>query len=202
MARGTDSRPTKEITMAKHEDDPQRVNLTVDELEALLTRVASAARAEVTPAQKPLLEGLTPDEQFELMIKNDRPVAIPVTRIPCISRVEYGGTGAHFIARVQPATVRSGRKIPDRVVDLEHYEKPDGYDRPASEKNPFGLADGYGAPINGGLLEPRTKHYIYERFYLADLRAVVGRALNPAYPMTPEEIATYYPSGLTAQAAE
>jgi hypothetical protein len=137
----------------------------------------------------PRYEDMTLDERVSAESAQERPPAPPLDRVRCISRPEYGGTGATFVAAIVPATVsRGGKHVPPRVVALDHYTRPAGHDRPASPSNPFGLPDGYaGQKRPDGEPVAIVKQYMYERFWLADLRATIGKPLNPAYRMTPEE---------------
>ena len=169
----------------------ETVTLSVAEIEAMMQRVVDKTRAEMAPPTAPLPDpkfaGYTADERAFLEKIRMAPKPLPLTYVPCVSRPEYGGTGARWLAAVVPATVRNGKAIPERVVELLSYTKPEGWDRTVSESNPFGLAEGVGQRLPNGDLTRRAKHGVYERFWQTDLRANIGRPVNPGYRMNEDE---------------
>ena len=186
------------------------ITTTATELQAMVARLVAAELAAREPEDAPLppplgpsgrpmpknYEDMTLDERVSAELANERPKAPPLDYIPCVSRASHGGTGATFVAGVIPESrTRKGRVVPARVVQLYHYERPVGWDRAHGPSNPFGLPEGYDKRLPNGQFTHLAKAYIYERFWLADMKAILQKPLNPAYVMTPEEAKT---AGLTS----
>ena len=147
--------------MAKHDDET--VTLTTQALRDLVASQVAAAMALARPP------AMTADEEAAAKLARDRPRGEPPQYVPAISRIEYGGTGASFLAVVARG----------RMVGLYHYTRPVGWEKT--------LPEGLTLDNGKGQLPARTKQYIYETWYKRDLQ-LVGRPLCPAYPMTPEEV--------------
>ena len=149
--------------MAKHDE-----TITLTESELTL-RIAAAVAAALATAQPKM----TPDEEVAAKLARDRPRGEPPTLVPCISRVEYGGTGSSYLAIV----------VRGRVTSLCHHARPAGWEK--------SLPEGMVLLNKDGTQTPSAKQHLYETYYKRDLWTV-GKPLNPAYPMTPEEAATYH----------
>ena len=135
---------------------------------------------------------MTHDERVTAARDENRRPAEPIDWVPCVSRVEFGGTGARFLAGVERRHESGGKIVPERVIRLHRYTFPEGYDEPASETNPLGLPDGYaGARRADGQFTALVKVYIYERFSRADSLALIGKPLNVTYRMTDAEVLTW-----------
>jgi hypothetical protein len=168
-------------------DAPAPATITITETE--LTARIAAAIAAATGVQAG--SNLTVEQRVAVQVAQERPRGEAPDYVPCISRPEYGGTGATWLAvvvkeRVGKDDLGRTRAVPSRVVDLHHYLKPADWMDRLPEGSKKAIAD------NKGELPGRMKVDVWQSYYAADLRANVGKPLNPAYRASAEEIASLH----------
>lgn len=158
--------------MGKHDGSEASVTLTKAELAELL---AGSVKAALEVVRGPVPQ--TDQERFDQFSESLRTPAAPseITEqmVPCISP-----TGATFTARV----VKSRTYPQGRVVQLDDYRQPEGFDVPARSG---GLYPGEVEQIfasNAGSQERKDysvqfKKWSWETYWREDLRAFVGKPL-------------------------
>jgi len=146
-------------------DSAETVTLTKTQLQEMI-----AAGVQAGLSQQPQQGSL--DERVAAEMSRQRPKGAPPEIVPMISRVEYGGTGSRFLGVV----------VRGRLVNVIHHTKPDSWESDLPEG--MVVNDKNGKPM------AMTKQYVYETYYRPDL-LLVGKPVNPAYRMSPEEIAQF-----------
>ena len=131
----------------------------------------------------------TAAERHQEAVKISKPgMTTSHTLVPYISREPYG-TGAAMLLVVSQR---------GRVVNMQRYTHPEGFDRicpKGKDPGPAGrLPEGCTMTVkaaNGEKPNMRTLHLIYQSYFLRDNQLIVGRKLHEGGRMTPEEQAEW-----------
>lgn len=155
----------------------KQITIDTEALDELIDAKVRAAKAEAGHDGGGTPESLTPAQwQDQVDRLKGRQRAIPQFKlIACKS-----DTGATFDARI----VRSRAFPTGRIVCLENYQHPAGYDKHLRDG---GLVSD-GVPLRDhqtGQFLPLFKQYLYETYWKADLQYFVGRAWSDRFRASP-----------------